>query len=59
LWKSRFNPGQSGELRLAAQGYYGKQLSDDTMNGVGLNSKESVFAIGPDLFNKINFFILN
>ncbi|MDD2820425.1 MAG: transporter [Flavobacterium sp.] len=47
--KSRFNPGQSGELRLAAQGYYGKQLSDDTMNGVALNSKESVFAIGPDV----------
>lgn len=47
--KSRFNPGQSGELRLAAQGYYGKQLSDDKMNGNDLNSKESVFAIGPDV----------
>lgn len=46
--KSRFAPGQSGELRLGVQGYLAEQLSNDKVNGVNLpNSKESVFAIGP------------
>lgn len=48
--KSRFQPGVSGETRLAIQGYYGNQFNDDQVNGVDFaNSKESVFAIGPDL----------
>lgn len=48
--KSRFQPGVSGETRLALQGYYGAQLNDDQINGVNVaNSKESIFAIGPDI----------
>ncbi|MBX9807559.1 MAG: transporter [Flavobacteriaceae bacterium] len=50
IGKSRFQPGVSGETRLGVQGYYGVQLNDDKVNGVNLaNSKESVFAIGPNL----------
>jgi len=46
--KSRFNPGVSGEYRLALQGYWAEQLTNDKVNGQELaNSKESVFAVGP------------
>lgn len=37
-------------LRLGAVGYYGRQLSDDEVDGVKMpNSQERVFAIGPGL----------
>lgn len=50
IGKSRFNPGTSGETRIGIQGYYGAQFNDDKVNGVSLpDSKESVFAIGPNL----------
>jgi hypothetical protein len=50
IGKKRFKPGESGETRLAVQGYYGSQLNDDEINGMGIvNSREKVFAIGPSL----------
>lgn len=39
-------------MRLTFQEYYGKQLSEDTVNGATLNSKESIFAIGLDVHYK-------
>lgn len=48
--QSRFQPGVSGETRVGIQGYFGTQLSDDKINGSKIaDSKESVFAIGPNL----------
>ena len=48
--KGRFQPGVSGETRVAIQGYYGSQFNDDQVSGIDIaNSKESVFAIGPDV----------
>lgn len=51
IGKSRFKPGESGETRLAVQGYYGTQFNDDELNGVSVaNSKENVFAVGPSVY---------
>ena len=48
--QSRFQPGVSGETRVGIQGYFGTQLNDDKVNGSKIaDSKESVFAIGPNL----------
>ncbi|WP_172435892.1 SphA family protein [Sediminicola luteus] len=48
--KKRFKPGESGETRLAVQGYWGTQFNDDQVNGIDVaNSGEKVFAIGPSV----------
>lgn len=50
IGKRRFKPGESGETRLAVQGYYGTQFGEDQINGVdAANSKEKIFAVGPAL----------
>ncbi len=46
----QFIPQVSGEYRLALQGYYAQQVTDDKINGTAIaNTGESVFAIGPSL----------
>ena len=48
IGKSRFKPGESGEMRLAAQGYWGTQFTDNKVNDEDVpDSRESVFAVGP------------
>jgi hypothetical protein len=55
MWHFNFTASKSLDfihplLRFGVVGYYGKQLSDDEVDGVKINnSKEKVFAIGPGL----------